>query len=140
MEQDHNCDVLTDLKARLDRRGIPYDSTDGGVRVRSAEAGGFDASITFDGDGCYVRLGGGWHEEFEDSDVGLDIFRWALSSSCRLAVTRRWIDHKWTLQFRNGDAWMDWVTTGLLFFPLFLPASTRYLQNHRWDGDPTKAE
>jgi hypothetical protein len=126
-------DGLADLKARLDRRTIPYESIPNGVRVAAASDAGFDATIRVDGERCRVGLGG-WHEDFENCDDGVNCFVWALSSACRLAVTRRGFDHKWVLQAREGDAWRDDSVTGLLFFPFLLRGKTRYLQNEWWDG------
>jgi hypothetical protein len=138
MTQREASDTLDRLKSRLERRSIPFEPIHGGLRVPAASDTGFDVSISIDGDGCHVALGGGWHEEFEDYDDGLNCFVWSLSSAARLAVTRRGFDHKWTLQSRRGDSWQDGSTTGLLFFPYFLRGHTRYLQNEWWDGDVAK--
>lgn len=135
--KEQSMDNLAGLKTRLDRRTIPYELIDGGLRVLAKSDAGFDVSIKLHGDGCSVELGG-WHEEFEDLDDGANCFVWALSSACRLAVTRRGFDHKWTMQSRRDDAWVDDSTTGLLFFPYFLRGQTRYLQNEWWDGDLAK--
>jgi hypothetical protein len=126
--------ALDGLKASLDQRSIPYESLQDGLRVPAASDSGFDAWITIDGDGCNVALDG-WHEEFDDYADGFNCFVWALSSLCRIAVTKRIFDHKWTLQSRQGDSWRDDSTTGLLFFPYFVRGKTRHLQNHWWNGE-----
>ncbi len=137
MKQQSESEILADLKSRLDRRTIPYEQIPDGLRVPAASDKGFDASVRFEDHGCRVELGG-WHEDFESYDDGCNCFVWALSSACRLAVTRRGFDHKWTLQSKHRGSWQDDSTTGMLFFPYFLRGRTRYLQNEWWDGDLAK--
>src|SRR5437763_15794914 len=113
MTHNQDLETVAELKSRLDRRNIPYQPLKDGLRVASASEAGFDTSIRFDRDRCYVELGG-WHEEFENQRYALNCFVAALSSACRLAVTKRGFDHKWTVQSRRGDSWQDDSTTGLL--------------------------
>ena len=124
-------DSLTELRARLERRDVPFEGTDSSIHVLAASPDGFDVMVTIEGSRARVTLAG-WHEEFEDLEAGFNCFLFALSSECRLVVTKRWLDHKWTLQARKDGSWVDDSTTGLLLFPFILRPRIRFLQNQWW--------
>jgi hypothetical protein len=72
-----------------------------------------------------------WHEGCPSEESALELFAMGLSDAVRLGVTSRGgRAYKWTAEFREGDGWRAYSTTGLLFCRFWRPPVFRYLQNH----------
>lgn len=73
----------------------------------------------------------GWHEVCPTEESALNLFAMGLSDAVRLRVTTRGgRAYKWTAEFREGEEWRAYSTTGLLFCRFWKSAAVRYLQNH----------
>ncbi len=107
---------------------LKYEQDDNSLAVMPE--GGFTVSIYENETGYTVCLEG-WHKEFSDHDDALNCFAFGLSDQCRLKILQRGrFPYKWTLQYLEGDDWVDDTTTGLMFFPFWRKKTVVYLQNN----------
>jgi hypothetical protein len=106
-----------------------FQADSNGVTVEPGSENGFRVSLTLTGDGFLVWFDG-WHEEFEDEQEALNCFAFGLSAECRLRVTAHGgFRHKWTVEYLRNGVWQEDSSTGLIFFPFFLPKKVLFLQN-----------
>ena len=81
----------------------------------------------------------GWHEEIDEEEEALNLFARGLSSSARLeVVSHGGVDHRWTAEFWEDNAWQRGSITGLFLFPFWKTKSVRYLQNDLIREDPVQ--
>jgi hypothetical protein len=90
------------------------------ISIRPPGDTGFMVDLYIESD-CYtVSFDRGWHEDFKTEQEALNCIAFALSSSCRLAVTYRGSTPcKWAVQSRDGGEWTTDSVTGLLIFPFW---------------------
>ena len=89
----------------------------GGFFVKPSSPMGFELTYSEDDRFSYVGLDG-WHEDFESKSEAQRCFFSALTSSIRLKVEiKRDFEYKWTCEAFIDNAWEDFGTVGLLFYP-----------------------
>jgi hypothetical protein len=107
------------------------------IQVDSTSSTGFSISLIC-GRAGYTVCFDGWHEEFSSEEDALNCFAFGLSDECRLKVARRGrIESSWTVEYRDGQNWVEDSTTGLLLIPFWRRREFVYRQNDiiRRDGN-----
>ncbi len=108
---------------------ISYEETENNISVFPVSDEGFTVSLEIN-QGIYKVFYNGWHEDFEDEDKALNCFAFGLSNECRLKEFRRNNKpYKWTMEYKNGEDWIEDSTTGLLIFAVWQKQTIHYLQN-----------
>ncbi len=123
------------LKQKLDGYyGCKSNAEEDFIEVIPNKENGFSVSFYDCGEEIIVSYGG-WHEHFTDQESAMKCFQFGLSEKCRLKVYSRGnYEYKWTVQYLEGKEWLDYDTTGLIFFPFWKSRSIKYLQNQLEDG------
>ena len=126
-------DALEVLKTKLLKYpDLPNEQNEKSLSIMPE--GGFTVSFHENETGYTVGYEG-WHEDFSNADEALDCFAFGLSDQCRLEITQRGgFAYKWTLQYRDGDNWVDDSTTGLFLFPFWRKKTVVYLRNNVIQG------
>jgi hypothetical protein len=122
--------VIEEIQRRLGKYPeARYEQEGSAIRVLPEE-GGFEVGLAAHERGCTVFFNG-WHEEFADESRALECFAFGLSEECRLKEWRRGgTAYKWTVEYLEGDEWVEDSTTGLIFIPFWKPPEIVCLQNH----------
>ena len=123
-------DVMETIKEKL--RKYPHVTLEegaGSIRVLPPDETGFTVALCADA-GAFTVSFDGWHEDFDNENDALNCFAFGLSDKARLkALSRGGTDYHWTLESRQGDAWVADSSVGLFLFPFWRKRSVRYLQN-----------
>jgi hypothetical protein len=126
--------VIARLLRILTERGVPFTDDGRSIRVPPRDDAGFEVRLDIpEYEGCewtvYFKDGG--HQHFSDAEQAAQYAALGLSTDCRLKIMSRGdADCSWTLQRREGDAWHDHGTMGLLITPFWRDQSVRYLSNN----------
>jgi hypothetical protein len=122
--------VIEEIKGRLEKYPhANFETGDHYVRILPLSEDGFTVELIIENGGCTVHFNG-WHERFDTIEEGLNCFALGLCTDCRLRVHYRWgFAYKWTVEYKEGDEWVEDCTTGLLIYPYFGKKRIRYLQN-----------
>jgi hypothetical protein len=105
-----------------------YQSGPDFIRVLPHSPDGFTVELVAAKNHYTVHFNG-WHEDFKDEQGALNCFAFGLSTECRLKEYCRWgIAYKWTVEYKEGNEWIEESTTGT-FLPFFGKPEVRYLQN-----------
>ncbi len=108
---------------------LSYEIEEHLIAVKATSETGFNVVLTDEGDE-FIVFYDGWHEHFGHSKDAIDCFQFGFSSRCRIKVVCRGkFEHKWTLQYLEGEQWTDYSTTALLFFPFWRKKEVKYFQN-----------
>ena len=118
------------IKDRLQLRPEwSYRVTGQTITVDPPSTHGFAVSLT-EGASEWVVSFDGWHEHFASEDEAVNCFAFGLSDQCRLRVDYRGsFPHRWTVETRAGDGWLEDSTTGMLLFPFWRRRRVEYRQN-----------
>lgn len=124
-------DVIKGIIQKLEKYPeLKYSHGDGFISVDPPSELGFSVTLSANFPGYTVGFDG-WHEEFEDEGEALDCFAFGLSDRCRFRVTMRGnISCSWTVESRDGVAWKEDSTTGLILIPFWRKRSIVYRQNN----------
>lgn len=131
-------DVIEEIRQRVQSfPQIKCEIENNRATVFPRDEKGFLVSLTENGS-IYSVYFEGWHAEYDNAELALNVFAFGLSEDCRLEVGYRGrFPHVWTVEERGEDnGWFacDWIgcsEVGLLMLPLFwLPKRVLYLQNH----------
>lgn len=122
--------TIGQIKERLKNYAYAkYESGDNYIRVLPLSKDTYSAELILEDDGCIVFFNG-WHERFDKIEEGLDCFTFGLSTDCRLKESRcREVAYRWTLEYKQGDEWVEDSTTALLIYPYFGKKEIKYLQS-----------
>ncbi len=72
------------------------------------------------------------HQHFDKSEVddALDCFAFGLSDKCRVKVfSRGGRDYKWVMESLEQEEWVEFSTTGSLWYQFWKKPEIRYLSN-----------
>ena len=106
-----------------------YESTSSSITVFPDSDDGFEVGLVVHGSEYLVSFDA-WHVEPASEEEAMNLFALGLSDQCRLKEYRRGaFAYKWTMEYLADGEWTEDETTGLLVFPFWRKATTRYLQN-----------
>lgn len=122
---------IDDIRSRLTENypDLAFVASGNTLTLKAPVPNGFDVWVADYGD---IVVGyGGWHEHFGDrQDDARRCFALGLSDQVRLKVSLRGnFEYKWTMEFLDGDAWVEDSTTGVFLFPFWRPRRVEYRQN-----------
>ena len=124
-------DLIDEIKQRLSKYPeARYKSGASSITVLPVSDEGFPVGLSVNLGGGFTVSFAGWHDDFHDGEEALNVFAFGLSDECRLREHRRGnFAHKWTVESKVEEEWIDYSTTGVLFFPFWKKARVCVLQN-----------
>lgn len=109
---------------------VTYKETENFISVLPITSKGFTVSLEIIQD-VFKVFYNGWHEDFEDEEEALNCFAFGLSNECRVKeFTRNGEPYKWTVEYKDGEDWVEDSTTSLFNFSFWKEQTVNYLQNN----------
>lgn len=123
--------AIEEIKGKLQKYpDTRYEFGASHIRVLPASENGFSVELRTTRNHYTIQYNG-WHETFTDLEEAMNCFAFGLSTECRLKEYRRSrVAHKWTVEYREADRWIEDSTTGILVYPFWGKRQIRYLQNN----------
>lgn len=123
--------VIDKIKAKLENYPqVRYEADSNNIHVFPTTNEGFTVWLNIDDRGVYTVNFDGWHEHFDNEEEALNCFAFGLSNKCRLKVQLRGnFPHKWTVEYKQGEGWVEDSTHALLVSPFWKPERIVYLTN-----------
>lgn len=130
-------EMISRAKDTLQRQPrLSYEETPGRLFVPRRSDSGFDVGIAEwprKATGAYITVffePGKLHEDFEDVEQALELFRQALCGSARIKVTALGgVDCIWTLEVARLNTWCRMRSSARFWLPVWRRRSVRYLEN-----------
>ena len=122
--------IIEKIKEKLKKYPqVNYEETENFISVLPLNDKGFTVSLEIAYDDLKVFYNG-WHENFENEEEALKCFAFGLSSECRLKeFCRDGEPYKWTLEYKDGENWIEDSTTSLFNFSIWKKTKINYLHN-----------
>lgn len=109
---------------------VTYEEAENYISVLPIVDKGFTVSLEISDENIKVFYNG-WHDDFENEEEALNCFAFGLSNECRLKeFCRNGEPYKWTLEYKDGENWIEDSTTGLFNFAVWQKQTIHYLQNN----------
>ncbi len=123
-------ELIADLKARCEKvAGLDVEVGADSISARPRSPRGFEVWLALDGRRIIVGYAG-WHEHFSSAKDAIECFENGLNGVFRLVeYCRGKTAYKWVVQYLRHDRWIEYGTTGLLFFPFWHRRRSMILQN-----------
>ena len=110
---------------------VRYEFRTDAIRALAPDSNGYEVALLMLAQGYYTVCLATWHMEFTDENSAIGTFLGGLSEGYRLKVASCGnVDHRWTIQYREGDGWRDGSSVGRFCYKFWQKRRTRYLQNH----------
>jgi hypothetical protein len=113
-----------------DHPGVTLEEDHKFICVKPRNDQGFNVSLQDEGMHFTVTYGEGWHDHFNSAQDALNCFYFGLSNNCRLkTVLAGDFPYKWTVEYNEGNEWLEDSSTNLIFFPFWRTRHHIYQQN-----------
>ena len=118
------------IKEKLQKYSqIQFEENENSISILPLSDKGFTVTLIV-GIGNFTVHFNGWHENFESEEEALNCFAFGLSSECRLKEFRRGSEpYKWTLEYKEGENWIEDSTVGQFISAFWKKEIIYYLQN-----------
>lgn len=123
-------DLIAELKSRCERvPGLVLEVNGDSIAVRPKSDKGFTVWLYIEGKQIVVGYEA-WHERFSSEQKAARCFIDGLKGVRRLKTFYRGEKpYKWVVEHLNGDRWIEYSRTELIFSPFWRKRRIRILQN-----------
>lgn len=131
LRQQRHMNPIDEIRSRLSgHEHILLNEQKDFIEAVPSTVDGFSVSLANEGIYFTVTYDNGWHERIQSAKDALNCFGFGLSEMCRLKIFLAGsAPSKWTVEYGEGDKWIEDSTTGLFFFPYWRERHTIYRQN-----------
>jgi hypothetical protein len=122
--------IIDEIKKKLQKYdGVVFEEDINSIKILPSNSDGFEVGIEVQSSEYWVYFEG-WHEHFKNAEEALNCLAFGLSTDCRLKVVYKGNSpHKWIVQCKEYDSWIDDSETGLILFPFWKSGHIEYKQN-----------